>query len=117
MSGRVRGPGRARTTESDVAPWWRAADLGLLALLVIAGSALLVPTYGGTAPMIATAVGSGVAVAALLLTDRFRIPGVLAALGIVVGVVILGSLVVAPRLSIGPLPSLSGMSVMLRVLC
>jgi len=43
MSGRVRGPGRARTTESDVAPWWRAADLGLLALLVIAGSALLVP--------------------------------------------------------------------------
>ena len=114
MSGRVRGPGRARTTESDVAPWWRAADLGLLALLVIAGSALLVPTYGGTAPMIATAVGSGVAVAALLLTDRFRIPGVLAALGIVVGVVVLGSMVVAPRLSIGPLPSLSGMSVVLR---
>ena len=64
--------------------------------------------------MIATAVGSGVAVAALLLTDRFRIPGVLAALGIVVGVVVLGSMVVAPRLSIGPLPSLSGMSVVLR---
>ena len=41
MSGRVRGPGRARTTEIDVAPWWRAADLGLLALLVIAGSALV----------------------------------------------------------------------------
>ena len=40
------------------------------------------------------------AVAVLVLTDRFRLPGVLAALGIAAGVVLLGSLVVAPRLRI-----------------
>ena len=58
MSGRVRGPGRARSTETGVAPYWRAADLVIFAVLVIAGSVLLVPAYGSAAPVWATAVGA-----------------------------------------------------------
>jgi len=114
MSGRVRGPSRARTAESGVAPWWRIADLGVFGLLVTAGSALLVPTYGNAGPVLATAVGAAVAVLALTVADRFRLPGALAGLGIAVGVVVVGSLLVSSTRSFGALPSVSGMSVVLR---
>ena len=47
MSGRVRGPVRARVVDSGAAPWWPAADVAILAAMVTIGSLLLVPTYGG----------------------------------------------------------------------
>ncbi len=115
MSGRVRGPGRARSTETGVAPYWRVADLATIAVLVITGSVLLVPAYGSTAPVWATAVGATLSAAVLVLTYRFRLPGFVAGFGIVAGVVLLGSWVVAPdQRIVGLLPSWDGMVVVIR---
>ena len=59
MSGRVRGPGRSRAA-AGAGRWWRAADLAVLAALVVVGSLLLVPAYGSGAPVVAAAVGAAV---------------------------------------------------------
>ena len=115
MSGRVRGPGRARATDSGWAGWWRAADLGLLGVLVVVGSTLLIPAYGSAAPVLAAAAGAVVAAGTLVLADRFRLPWWAAVPVIGVGVLFVGSLIVAPDLrSFRVLPSAAGMVVVLR---
>ena len=115
MSGRVRGPGRARSAETGIAPFWRVADLTVFAVLVTAGSVLLVPAYGTFAPVWATALGAALSVLFLVLTHRFRLPGMLAGFGIAAGVVVLGSWLVAPdQRAFGLLPSWDGMLLVLR---
>ena len=100
MSGRVRGPGRARAAGgSGVAPWWPAADLLVLAALVIVGSVLLVPVYGRAAPVLATAVGAAVSVLVLLLVDRFRPTRLAGRHRHCLLAMPIGSLLVAPDLS------------------
>ncbi|MEP6559633.1 MAG: transglutaminaseTgpA domain-containing protein, partial [Nakamurella sp.] len=110
MSGRVRGPGRARTAGgSGFAPWWPAADLLVLAALVVLGSILLVPVYGSSAPLLATAVGAVLSVAVLLLVDQFGLPGWAGIVGIAVLAMPVGSLLVAPDLrQFGIVPSIDG---------
>src|SRR6478735_2143867 len=97
MSGRVRGPGRARSAETGVGPFWRLADLAILAAIVVGGSVLLVPAYGSSAPVWATALGAAISVVMLTLTERLRWSGIVAALGITAGVVVLGAWLVAPQ--------------------
>ena len=110
MSGRVRGPGRARTAGgSGFAPWWPAADLLMLAGMVVIGSILLVPVYGSSAPVLATAIGAALSVAVLLLVDQFDLPGWLGVIGIAVLAMPIGSLLVAPDLrQFGIVPSIDG---------
>ena len=92
MSGRVRGPSRARTGETGSASWWHAADLAVLGAMIVLGSVLLVPAYGTIAPVLATATGAVVAA----------------------GVVVSGGIVVAPgRRTFGVLPSGTGMTTVL----
>jgi hypothetical protein len=115
VSGRVRGPGRARVVDSGIAPWWPAADVAILGAMLTLGSLLLVSTYGGVAPVVATALGASISVAALVVVHRLRLPGWVAVPVIVAGVVLLGSLLVAPRLRVvGFLPSVTGMARVLR---
>ena len=90
MSGRVRGPGRARVVDSGIAPWWPAADVAILGAMLTLGSLLLVSTYGGVAPVVATALGASISVAALVVVHRLRLPGWVAVPVIVAGVVLLG---------------------------
>jgi hypothetical protein len=115
MSGRVRGPGRARTAGgSGFAPWWPAVDLVVLAAMVIVGSLLLVPVYGSAAPVLAAAVGAALSVVVLWLVDRFDLPGWLGVVGIAVLALPIGSLLVAPDLRpFGVLPSVEGMRTVL----
>ncbi|MET0863743.1 MAG: transglutaminaseTgpA domain-containing protein [Nakamurella sp.] len=115
MSGRVRGPGRARTAGgSGFAPWWPAADLVLLAAMVVVGSFLLVPVYGSYAPVVATAIGAALSVAMLLLVDQFDLPGWVGVLGIAVLAMPIGSLLVAPDLrEFGVVPSIDGFRIVL----
>ena len=110
MSGRVRGPGRARTAGgSGFAPWWPAADLVVLAAMVVLGSAVLVPVYGSSAPVVAAAVGAILSVVVLLLVDQFDLPGWLGVVGIALLAMPIGSLLVAPELrKFGVLPSVDG---------
>lgn len=115
MSGRVRGPGRVRATERSVSSWWWPADLGALGAMVVLGSTLLVAAYGSLAPVWAAAAGAAVAIAVLFVLRRLGLPGWLAVPGIAVGVVLIGSLVVAPELrEFGVLPSAAGMTTVLR---
>src|SRR6478672_5211615 len=115
MSGRVRGPGRARSAETGVGPFWRLADLAILAAMVVGGSVLLVPAYGSSAPVWATALGAAISVVMLTLTERLRWSGIVAALGITAGVVVLGAWLVAPEDRIFQvLPSVDGMVVVIR---
>ena len=87
----------------------------VFAVLVVTGSVLLIPAYGRAAPVWATALGATVSVVVLVLTHRFRLPGIFAALGIAIGLVVLGSWVVAPDQRIfGLLPSWNGMVVVIR---
>ena len=115
MSGRVRGPVRARVVDSGAAPWWPAADVAILAAMVTIGSLLLVPTYGGPAPVVAAGLGSLISVTAIVVVRRVRLPGWVVLPIVVLGVVLFGSLLVAPRLRIfGFLPSPIGMGRVLR---
>jgi hypothetical protein len=115
VSGRVRGPGRARVVDNGVAPWWPAADVAILGAMVATGSLLLVSTYGGVAPVIATALGVSISVAVLVVVHRLRLPRWVTVPAIVLGVVLLGSLLIAPRLRVvGFLPSVTGMARVLR---
>ncbi len=115
MSGRVRGPGRARSAATGFAAFWRVADLTVLAVLVTAASVLLVPAYGSAAPVWATALGAALSVVVLVLTRRFRLPGSLAAFAIAAGVVLIGSWMVDPdRRIFGLLPSWDGMAAVIR---
>jgi len=115
MSGRVRGPVRARVADRGAALWWPAADMAVLGVLVTIGSLLLVPTYGGPAPVVAAAIGSLISATAFVVVRRVRLPGWVLFPSIACGVVLAGSLLVAPRLRIfGFLPSPIGMGRVLR---
>lgn len=95
MSGRVRGPRRARNL-AGAGRWWPAADLAMLAGLVTLGSVLLVPSYGSAAPVVAAAVGAAVPAAVFAGLRRWSWPGWLAIPAIPTGLVLFGALVVAP---------------------
>jgi hypothetical protein len=115
MSGRVRGPGRVRGADNGVARWWWPADLGVLAAMVILGSVVVIPTYGSIAPVLATATGALVAVVVLVGIRRLGVPAAVAVPAIAVGLVLVGSLVVAPELrQVAVLPSPAGMGAVLR---
>ena len=114
MSGRVRGPRRARSA-AGTGRWWRAADLAVLAGLVVLGSLLLVPAYGSAAPMVAAAVGAAVPAAVLAVVQRWSLPGALAVPLIPLGVLVLGALVVAPRdRTLAVLPTPDAVAVLVR---
>ena len=114
MSGRVRGPRRARSI-AGAGRWWRAADLAVLAGLVVLGSLLLVPAYGSVAPVVAAAVGAAVPAVVFAVLQRWSLPGWLAAPAIPLGVLVLGAVVVAPQDRIlGVLPSPDAVAVLVR---
>jgi hypothetical protein len=95
--------------------WWRAADLAVLAGLVVLGSLLLVPAYGSAAPVVAAAVGAGVPAVVFAVLQRWSLPGALAVPLIPLGVMLLGALVVAPRDRVlGVLPSADAVAVLVR---
>lgn len=114
MSGRVRGPRRARSL-AHAGRWWRAADLAVLAGLVVIGSVLLVPAYGSAAPVVAAAVGAAVPAAVFAGLQRWSLPGWLAIPTIPCGVLLFGALVVAPQDRVlGLLPSPAAVAVVVR---
>ena len=114
MSGRVRGPRRARRI-AGTGRWWRAADLAVLAGLVVLGSLLLVPAYGSAAPVVAAAVGAAVPAAVFAVLQRWSLPGWLAVPVIPLGVVVLGAVVVAPQdRMLGVLPSPAAVAALVR---
>ncbi len=111
MSGRVRGPRRAR---AGAGGWWPIADLAVLAGLIVLGSLLLVPAYGSAAPVAAAAVGAGVPAMVLAAVRRWSLPRWIAVAAIPLGVLTLGALLVAPRQRVlGVLPSADAVSVVL----
>lgn len=114
MSGRVRGPRRARSL-AGAGRWWRAADLAVLAGLVVLGSLLVVPAYGSAAPVVAAAVGAAVPATVCAVLQRWSLPGWLAVPAIPLGVLVLGALVVAPQDRIlGVVPSPAALAVVVR---
>lgn len=114
MSGRVRGPRRARSL-AGAGRWWHAADLALLAGLVVLASTLLVPAYGSAAPVVAAAVGAAVPAAVFAALRRWSLPGWLAVPVIPFGVLLLGALVVAPHERVlGTVPSPTAVAALVR---
>lgn len=114
MSGRVRGPRRAPSSAAT-GRWWRAADLAVLAGLVVLGSILLVPAYGSAAPVVAAATGVLGPAAFFAARDRWSWPGWLGVPLIPLAVWGLGALVVAPADRVlGVLPSADALAVVAR---
>lgn len=114
MSGRVRGPRRARSV-ATAGRWWRAADLAVLAGLVVLGSLLVVPAYGSVSPVVAAAVGAAVPATVCTVLHRWSLPGWLAVPTIPLGLLVLGALVVAPQDRIlGVVPSPDALAVVVR---
>ncbi len=103
MSGRVRGRGErasdargpaARAGGRVASWWWPAADLALLGGLVVLASTLLLPVYGSSAPVRATAVGAAVSAVSVLAVRRWGIPVLATPLLAAAGVMVVGALVV-----------------------
>lgn len=114
MSGRVRGPRRARSS-AVTGPWWQAADLAVLAGLIVLGSILLVPAYGSAAPVAAAVAGVLGPAAFFAARDRWSWPGLLGVPLIPLAVVGLGALIVAPADRVlGVLPSADAIGVVVR---
>jgi len=114
VSGRIRG--RARDRDPRVPPstrrWWAAADVVVLGGLVILASVLLMPAYGGAAPVTATAVGAAIALVVLLAIDGLGFSPWWAVPAVLVGLVLVGPAVVAPRqLAFGPVPNQAGIAI------
>ena len=86
------GPRAGRARSPRRRPFWRLADLAVLAALVVLGSLLLVPAYGSAAPVVAAAVGAAL-VLGLVFAVRLRLlVGAGRGSGIPPGVVVLGCL-------------------------
>ena len=114
MSGRVRGPRRARSSAA-AGRWWRSADLAVLAGLVVLGSILLVPAYGSAAPVVAAATGALGPALFFVARNRWSWPAWLGVALIPAAVLGLGALVVAPADRVlGGLPSADAFAVVVR---
>ena len=116
MSGRIRGRSRDRDPHAvpSVRRWWTAADLVVLGGLVVLAAVLLMPAYGGPAPVAATAVGAVIAVLVLLAIDGLGWSQWWALPGVLIGLVLVGPVVAAPQqLAFGPVPTRAGMTIVL----
>ena len=115
MSGRIRGRARDPHATPSTRRWWVAADLVLLGGLVVLASVLLMPAYGGAAPVIATATGATIALVVLLAIDSLGFSQWWAVPGVLVGLVLVGPVVVARhQLAFGPVPNRAGMATVLE---